>query len=271
MHRGRWAFAAALAALAAAVVSAGCGGGSALALDPVAAAATKTQQAGAAHIRLTLAFSGPRRHVTVTGHGSIDGTSSELSLGSGSVREISLEQQGDYLLYLRAPFFEARLPGGKQWIELNLSKLGQEAGLGLADLMSGSQVSPGDLLSMLKAEGTKVQKLGAATIDGAATTHYRLTVDLAKAMEAKGLTSSSPLLAGLAARLSTVPVDVWIGNDGLLRRIQVALGSSHSRRHLGLRMDLYDYGADIAIAAPPSTDVFDVTRFAQQRLGAMFH
>jgi hypothetical protein len=35
-------------------------------------------------------------------------------------------------------------------------------------------------------------------------------------------------------------------------------------------MDLYDYGAHVAIAAPPSTDVFDVTRFAQQRLGTMF-
>lgn len=267
MRRGRWFAAAAVAAVAAAVVSAGCGGASALALDPVAAAATKTQQAGAAHIRLALAFRGPRRNVTVTGLGSIDGASSELTLGSGSVREISLEQHGDYLVFLRAPFFAARLPGGKHWIELNLSKLGRAAGL--ANLMSGSQVSPGDLLSMLKAEGSKIQKLGSATIDGVATTHYRLTVDLAKAMQAKGLTS--PMLAGIAAKLSTIPVDVWIGNDGLLRRIQIALGSSRTRRHLGLRMDLYDYGAHVTIAAPPSTDVFDVTQFAQQRLGTMFH
>jgi hypothetical protein len=270
MRRGRWAAAAAaVAAVAAAAVSAGCGGGSALALDPVAAAATKTQQAGAAHIRLALAFRGPRRHVMVTGLGAIDGTSSRLTLGSGSVREISLEQNGDYLLYLRAPFFAARLPGGRHWIELNLSKLGQAAGLGLANLMSGSQISPGDLLSMLKAEGSTVRKLGIATIDGVATTHYRLTIDLAKAMQAKGLTS--PMLAGIAARLSTVPADVWIGKDGLLRRIQVALGSSRARRHLGLRMDLYDYGAHVAIAAPPGSDVFDATRFAQQRLGTMFH
>jgi hypothetical protein len=267
VHRGRWGLAAAFVALAAAVVSAGCGGGSDLALDPVAAAATKTQRAGAAHIRLALAFSGPRRRVAVTGLGAIDGTSTELTLGSGSMSEISLEEHGDYLLYLRAPFFGARLPGGKRWIELNLTKLGQEAGLGLANLVAGSEVSPGDLLSMLKAEGSKVQNLGAATIDGVAATHYRLTIDLAKAMQAKGLTS--PMLAGIAAKVSTVPADVWIGKDGLFRRIQIALG--RSRRHLGLRLDLYDYGAHVTIAPPPSSDVFDVTRFAQQRLGTMFH
>src|SRR5262249_47804214 len=62
MRRGRWAgIVAALAIAAVAAVTAGCGGGgSALGLDPVAAAATKTQQAGAARVRFALSVSGPR-------------------------------------------------------------------------------------------------------------------------------------------------------------------------------------------------------------------
>ena len=43
------------------------------------------------------------------------------------------------------------------------------------------------MLSMLEAEGADVQKVGPATIDGVATTHYRVKVDLAKALQSKGL------------------------------------------------------------------------------------
>ena len=64
MLRGRSAgIAAALAIATLAAVAAGCGGGSggpALSLDPVAAAATKTEQAGAARIRFSMSAHGPR-------------------------------------------------------------------------------------------------------------------------------------------------------------------------------------------------------------------
>src|SRR5581483_7409671 len=62
MRRGHWAaIATAAVVAAAAAVTAGWGGGAgnALAIDPVAAAATKTQS-GAAHVRFTLAFSTPQ-------------------------------------------------------------------------------------------------------------------------------------------------------------------------------------------------------------------
>jgi hypothetical protein len=267
MLRGRGAgIAAVFAVVAAAALAAGCGGGgSALSLDPVAAAATKTQQAGAARIRLALTFSAPQlqggRTLKVRGSGAVDGESSKLNLsvGSKSLEEISLEQNGDYVAYLRFAPLAGKLPGGKQWLELDLSKLGKSAGLDLESLLAGSQVQPGDLLSMLAAEGAKIQNLGSATVDGAATTHYRVTIDTAKALQAKGLTT--PLVTGLAAQLPTIPADVWIGKDGLVHRAQVSLGVA--QRRLGLTVDLYDYGADVDIAAPPSSDVFDATQFAR--------
>ena len=280
MRRGRSAtIAAALAVVAAAAGSAGCGGGSsnALSLDPVAAAATKTQQAGGARIRFDLAFNNPQlqagKTIRVHGTGAIDGTSSELTMNvssllrqsSGSLKEISLEQKGDYVLYLRLGSLTAQLPGGKQWIELNVSKLGKSAGLDLGKLLSGSQFQPGDLLSMLEAEGAKVSNLGSATVDGSATTHYRVTIDVAKALQAKGLTS--PLLAGVVAELPKVPEDVWIGADGLVHRIHVSFALPQSHAPLDMTMDLYDYGSDITISAPPSSDVYDATALAQQGLG----
>lgn len=298
MLRGRRAaIAAAFAVAAAAAVTAGCGGGStssALALDPVAAAATKTQAAGAARIRFALALNSSRlqgQTLRLSGVGAIEGTSSEMSFKLGpmagqtaippaivtklmhsSLQEIALEQNGDYVVYLRLGFLSSQLPGGKQWIKLDVSKLGKAAGLDLGKLLSGSQVQPGDVLSMLEAEGATIRKVGPATVDGTAATRYRVTVDMAKALQAKGLTS--PLLTGAAAQLPKLPADVWIGKDGLVRRVGISYGLSHhgKQMHMGMTMDLYDYGADVTIAAPPSGAVFDATQFAQQGLGnALLH
>ena len=278
MRKGRWAgIAAAVAIGACALVSAGCGAtGSALSLDPVAAAATKTQQAGGARVRFAIHFAGANRSAAITGAGTIDGESSKLTfeaapgsalsqLGGGSMQVISLQQNGDYVLYLQLGALASQLPGGKHWVELDVSKLGKSAGVDLGKLLSGSQIQPGDLLSMLEAEGAKIRNLGSATVDGAATTRYHVTIDTAKALESNGL--SSPLLAGAAAAVPTVPVDAWIGKDGLLRRIKIAAASAQGR--FGMTMDLYDYGAQISVAAPPSSAVFDATQLAEQGLGSM--
>jgi hypothetical protein len=276
----------------AAAVTVGCGGAgtsSALQLDPVAAAATKTQNAGAAHVRLRVVLRGHGRVLRLHGAGAIDGTSAAMSfkLGSlagqagipagaipmanlmhGSLKEVSLEQNGDYVVYMRLGFLSSQLPGGKQWIELDLTKLGKSAGVDLSKVMSGSQLQPTDLLSILKAEGAKVDKLGPATVDGVATTHYRVKIDLAKALRSKGLTS--PLLSGVAAQVKRVSENVWVGKDGLVRR--VALGATIPARgapQIAMRMDLSDYGAHVTIAAPPSDKVFDATQFAQAGLSSL--
>lgn len=287
MVRGRSAgIAAALAVVAVAAVTAGCGGGagSAVALDPVAAAATKTQNAGAARIHFAIAVKSPRLHgraAKLSGSGTFDGTSSELRIPlaslasalpaglSGNVsasqiahttlKEIALEQNGDYLVYLNLGSLASQLPFGKQWIELDLSKLGKSSGLNLSKLMSGAQFQPGDVLAMLKAEGAKVHKVGPATIQGTATTHYRVTVDVAKALEQKGLTS--PAFAAAAAKVKSVSENVWIGKDGLLRRVQLAYGLA--KTHVAMTMNLSDYGAHVTIAAPPSDNVYDITQLAQ--------
>jgi hypothetical protein len=291
MFRGRRAaVTSAFAIAAAAVVSAGCGGstGSALSLDPVAAAATKSAGAGAARVRLSIAVSGPQgKTLRMSGTGAIDGASSRLSfkLGSllglaqmpsaamsqlahGSLQEITLEEDGDYVVYVRlGSLLSAQLPGGQQWVKVDLSKLGKSAGLDFSKLLAGSQLQPGDLLSLLKTEGAKIHKVGPATVDGVATTHYRVVVDVAAHLKALG----SPLLGGVAANMPQVPEDVWIGKDGLVRRVRVSfeLPQDGTAVQTSMAMDIYDYGAHVDIAAPPRTQVFDATELARQGLGSL--
>jgi len=292
LRRRRAALAAGLAVAVAAAVTAGCGGGStssALSLDPVAAAATKTQDAGAARIRFAMVISAPQlgKTLRMRGTGAIDGTSAELSfkLGSmlgqmglpssagglaqlrdASIKEVALEQNGDYVIYMHLGLLPSQLPGGKQWIKLDVSKLGKAAGLDVGKLLSGTQFQPSDLLGMLTSEGAKVRQLGPATVDGVATTHYRVTIDLAKVLQSKGLTS--PLLSGITAQMKTATAEVWIGKDGLVRRIRVSY-DVHGTGRMAMTMSLYDYGAHLSIAAPPSSQVFDATSFAQQGLGSL--
>jgi len=292
MLRGRSAgIAAALAVAATAAVTAGCGGGStssAVQLDPVSAAASKTQNEGAVRVHLRMVVSGKGQKVRMRGTGAFDGDSAELSFKLGSMpgrmglpsgaasmaqlahttmKEVALEQNGDYVIYLRIPLLSSELPGGKAWVKLDLSKLGKSEGIDLGQLTSGGQLQPNDLLGMLEGEGAKVQTVGPATIDGVATTHYRVTIDLAKALESSGLTS--PMLKELAGRVKTASENVWIGKDGLVRRVQFAYGVPRKAMRIAMTMDLYDYGAQISVAAPPSSAVFDATQLAQQGLGSM--
>jgi len=294
MLRGRSAAIAAALAIAAAA-TAGCGGGStssALSLDPVAAAATKTQDAGAARIRFAMVISAPQlgKTLRMRGTGAIDGTSAQMTFKLGSmlgqmglpssmgglaqlentsIKEVALEQNGDYVVYMQLGFLSSQLPGGKQWIKLDVSKLGKATGLDLGKLMSGTQFQPSDLLGMLTSEGAKIQKLGPATVDGVATTHYRVTIDLAKVLQSKGLTS--PLLNGITAQMKTATSEVWIGKDGLVRRVKISYNVPHgpTPTRMAMTMSLYDYGAHLSIAAPPSSQVFDATSFAQQGLGSL--
>jgi hypothetical protein len=292
MLRGRSAgIAAALAVAATAAVTAGCGGGStssAVQLDPVSAAASKTQNEGAVRVHLRMVVSGKGQKVRMRGTGAFDGDSAELSFKLGSMpgrmglpsgaasmaqlahttmKEVALEQNGDYVIYLRIPLLSSELPGGKAWVKLDLSELGKSEGIDLGQLTSGGQLQPNDLLGMLEGEGAKVHTVGPATIDGVATTHYRVTIDLAKALESSGLTS--PMLKDLAGRVKTASGNVWIGKDGLVRRVQFAYGVPRKAMRIAMTMDLYDYGAQISVAAPPSSAVFDATQLAQQGLGSM--
>jgi hypothetical protein len=295
MLRGRRAaIAAAFAIAATAGVTAGCGGGgtgNAVSLDPVAAAATRSQHAGAARVRFAMAVRSEGKSFRLHGKGAIDGTSAKLSfkLGStlgqmglppaamaklahGSIQEIALEQHGDYVVYVRLGFLSSQLPAGEHWIKLDFSELGKSAGIDFGKLLSGSQFQPGDLLAILRGEGAKVEKLGPARIGGVATTHYRVTIDVANVLESKGLTS--PLFAGVVSEMPKIPEDVWIGKDGLVRQVRVSYSLTQSGRHLhfGMTMDLSDYGAHIRIAAPPSSAVFDATQLAQGGFGsALFH
>ena len=253
------------AVLAAAL--AGCGSAHpAAASIPAAAAATA---ATSSRVSVAVTTGSPGMSLTFSGAGAFDYAHSRgwLRLGSAG---FALEER------FVAPRLYVKLPGGipdshgKLWLSAPVE--GPGAGRNLPLMFPGPQASPADLLSLVSSAATGVKNVGTATIGGTRTTHYQLTVDLAKAVSS-ARPAAQGRLRGLASLLGTgtVPADVWVDGKGLVRRVQVKLavppakpgqapaspgGSGFSATET---VTYSDFGVPVRVTAPPAAQVVDIS------------
>ena len=54
---------------------------------------------------------------------------------------------------------------------------------------------------------------------------------------------------------ATLPVDVWVDDAGLMRRLDLK-GQLGDVDNVALRLDLYDFGTDVDVKVPPPSKVF---------------
>lgn len=254
--------------------SVGCGGGSA---DPVAAAAAKSGRAGGARVLFELTFSGERLSggvlQTIQGrgvmHGADDDLTFDFSTGTvsflqltgttgGTIREVKVGRGGDEILYLRVP----GLPHGRHWIELDLTEAYRASGLDLGTLAARPETQdPSQLLALLDGEVGKVRDLGATSTLSGTATRYRVTIDLAKALRAKGANGGPPLFLAAASRRTTLSEDVSIGGDGLIRELSATypMKIRSIPVHLAMKLDFLRYGVKAHVEPPAGSDAFDLT------------
>ena len=105
-------------------------------------------------------------------------------------------------------------------------------------------MSPADSFAAFEAGLEQVQELGPETVGGDETTHYRLEVDAAKALEASG----QPSVPGLP---DTLTYDVWLDPEDRMRRLVYELAGTK------LTMDMTDWGKDVTIVAPDKDDIVE--------------
>jgi LppX_LprAFG lipoprotein len=262
----------ALLALGAAVGLAGCAFSKTI--DPVAAAATKTEQAGGVQMAMTVTLTGRGQTSTITANGAFDREQGELTLdasgllqsaglpaGSGSgIKLLYLQEGGDPVTYVQLPFLANRLPSGESWIKLDLETVGQSFGVDVNQLLGQATQNPGQALDLLRASGD-VQEVGTATVDGVATTEYQATIDLAKAAQLGGLPQAQIQKLTASGAPTTLPVDVWIGPDGLVRKLDLTESTTSAGlpASVDVTVDLSDYGTPVTVTAPPADQVFDAS------------
>ena len=249
--------------LAVAIVAAACGLRTGFETDAVAAAAARTSDAGSSRVAFQLSANVLGRDVQLQAHGAFDYEAARgrfqvdaSSLLAGAALEV---RAVDSTLYVRVPaglsFF---VPTIKPWLAVR----GEQSldAFGLGEL----QQDPGQLLALLRASSTRVTKTGTAVVRGTETTRYSAQIELTKALEANaadlGLTELERAQLRRAAqelrrhaKLTTVPVGVFVDGDGLVRRLALASGGER------VSVDFWDFGTDVDVQAPPAADVTDAT------------
>ena len=244
------------------LLATGCGG-SALALDPVASAATKTEDAGSYKIDFDMSVSAGGEDVHFTGDGFTDtstgsadldfgfsGLPSTIAAGGSATGQLILANDE---LYMELPVLQAELPGGKQWLELDLAKVAQETGRSLG---SFGRLDPQQWLQELLASG-QAKAVGQETVQGEQMTHYHADLDPSNLSQVPASDRAQVGAALQQLGVTTIPVDVWVDSNGLVRQEKLALAANGSS--FSLTTDLSDFGTAVSVTPPPAADVFDAT------------
>jgi len=160
--------------------------------------------------------------------------------------------------YVQVPNALTSLTGGKPWASVTTGSVGAPGSVSF----DASQ-----LLDSLRSIAGPVTVVGTGdTVHGDPTTHYRATIDLSR------LAANAPAALGLLNGNRSVPVDVWVDASGRLRRLTASFDASGTRgASLGtvqVTAELWDFGTDVHVTAPPADQVADGTSLlpAAQRL-----
>jgi hypothetical protein len=139
-------------------------------------------------------------------------------------------------------------------------------------------LEPLGMLGLVARPVSAVTVVGPDEVRDVATTHLTATVDLGPSVSTTNGSMPDEGVPGaggdlVAARfraigVDTLPVDVWIGDDDVVRRMRFGIdaGNSGSAR-LTTTFDVYDVGEPIDITLPDAADIVDQADL-QSRLGS---
>ncbi len=279
----------AAACAAAAVVLGGCGAASVI--DPVARAATVSNQARGYRALYAMRISSPAlpAPVTVGGSGSFDTIDRSGSLdirmdlsgipqakrllGSNTL-QIQAILSG-LTIYMKVPPALARFSSAlKPWLEINLASATQAQGLSGISSLSGDPMSsdPSQFLRYLRAISGSVTRVGAASVDGIQTTEYRGQVDLNRVPDVVPAASRAEARRTIKeieqmTHLHVLPVKVWVDANHLVRRMRFSLQENAAGAGplaMTMTIDIPQYGPQQPPQLPPASEVTNLTG----RLGA---
>ncbi|HEY7422478.1 MAG TPA: hypothetical protein VH541_10745 [Gaiellaceae bacterium] len=301
----RWVALAGLAA--AALLAAGCGssdvanvpdsvtpGGASF----LASAATKSTGTSSMKTALTVTMLSsqlPGGRVEMTATGALDNENHRMdmqldmsklvsqlggampgALGSSSDwvgQEVGDFADGRAVVYLNLPVLAKLLPGGKPWIKMDLNVIGKQAGIDLSQLTQFTN-DPSRMVDWLRTVSGKVDTIGTEELDGVKTTHYRANVDLSKypdlvPADQRELVRKAIDQLTKSAHISSFPVHVWVGEDGLVRQVRAVLTESVQGKTVNVVTNerFYDFGAPVEIGIPSSDQVTDISSMAGAATG----
>jgi hypothetical protein len=280
--------AAALACGAGAVALGGCGGAGSV-VDPVAQAATTSNQALGYRLTMAMQIASPAlpSPITASGQGAFSTPghtgSFTLDMNLASIPQAAQalgsstfrlqEVISGTTIYLKLPAsLTSKIPSFKKaWLKLDLARAAGAGIPGLSSLTSNpASTDPSQLLRYLRATSGQVTKVGTASVDGFSTTHYRGQINLDRVPDTLPPASRPAARQALSAleriaHIHLLPVNVWIDDHHLVRRLQMNFNQSVAGAGsltVAIRVDIPQYGSQPAPTLPPPSQVQDITGLA---------
>jgi hypothetical protein len=175
------------------------------------------------------------------------------------------------IIYVKLPAAIAqKIPGGKPWLKIDLSKAAAAAGIPGLSSLTGNPASsdPSQLLQYLRAVSGSITKVGTEQIGGVHTTHYKASISLDRVPDALPTAQRKDAQQAIVALENVthqheLPVDVWIDDHSLVRRMQMTFVSTANSQKVttAMTIDIPEYGPQQAPTAPPADQVTDASAF----------
>ncbi|CAN5819528.1 hypothetical protein BH23ACT2_BH23ACT2_04470 [soil metagenome] len=165
----------------------------------------------------------------------------------GDLNEVGIRSDGT-TLWVRAEGSGApEFPDGRTWVEGDTSRIEEGETFGPAGLI-------GVLLAMRGAEGTEVSD--GEELDGVDTRQYAFTITYAEATEAAGDMAEEfgTSLSLTGADDADLNIDVWIGDDGLVRRFELVIDAGGTMISGDYVVELIDVNQEIDTPDAPDED-----------------
>lgn len=171
---------------------------------------------------------------------------------------MTMIQDGDQL-YMKSPMFSMFTGSDKPWIVVPVDEAE------LVDETQGAQ-DPNDFLEFLKATNAEVVEHGREDVRGVSTVHLSTVLDMREILEqAEGVEKEEleEALEGLGTAAEEIPMDVWIDDDGMIRRMTMEIDASGiddevDMGTMELTIELFDFGEPVDIRVPDASEVAEL-------------
>jgi hypothetical protein len=243
--------------------------------NPIAEAATRTEQMTGARSAIQAIYSWPKaaKQIVASGGGVYNARTgrSRLTLSVPSARfgGIEVEAVGDErTVYMRSDEIYGNLPPGRDWI-------GFQPLLGYTEstAMAGNG-DPRSVLEMLRAVDEEVESQGIENVRGVPSERYSGSIDYGHYAELLRGEGKAPLARVMEATARLMPedteVEVWIDGQGIVRRTRMVMTMPTSEGEppltMDMRIELFDFGIEPEVRLPDQDRVFDTTPLLRAEL-----
>ena len=177
----------------------------------------------------------------------------------GLLGGIEILQVGDEG-YMKMPFFAMLLGAEAEWIKFPADESASVTGFG-----GPTPGNPAEFLAAFEEANGTVEEVGRETVRGNETTHYLVTFDMADLIPNLTPEQLAEIEAQGPLPIDELPMDLWIGDDGLVYRFAMVLDGDDIQTAPGEAFDnmtmvfeMFDWGTDVVVEPPPPENVIDI-------------